>query len=84
MQPGSTLGVGTGAAEVVSLALAEVLTSEVGAVAAAGAGLEVTDEAMALECQGLRPLLVEGREDNFKVTTPADLARFEFELARRP
>jgi 2-C-methyl-D-erythritol 4-phosphate cytidylyltransferase len=43
----------------------------------------VTDEAMALERQGLRPLLVEGREDNFKVTTPADLARFEFELSRR-
>ena len=52
--------------------------------AAADAGVEVTDEAMALERQGLRPLLVEGREDNFKVTTPADLARFEFELARRP
>ena len=27
--------------------------------------------------------LVEGREDNFKVTTPADLARFAFELSRR-
>ena len=52
--------------------------------AAADAGVEVTDEAMALERQGLRPLLVEGREDNFKVTTPADLARFEFELSRRP
>ena len=51
---------------------------------AAEAGVEVTDEAMALERQGARPLLVEGREDNFKVTTPADLARFEFELARRP
>jgi len=51
--------------------------------AAAEAGVEVTDEAMALERQGLRPLLVEGREDNFKVTTPADLARFEFELSRR-
>ena len=51
--------------------------------AAAADGVEVTDEAMALERQGLRPLLVEGREDNFKVTTPADLARFEFELARR-
>ena len=50
---------------------------------AAEAGIEVTDEAMALERQGLRPLLVEGREDNFKVTTPADLARFEFELSRR-
>jgi 2-C-methyl-D-erythritol 4-phosphate cytidylyltransferase len=51
--------------------------------AAAEACVEVTDEAMALERQGLRPLLVEGREDNFKVTTPADLARFEFELSRR-
>ena len=51
--------------------------------AAAEAGIEVTDEAMALERQGLRPLLVEGREDNFKITTAADLARFEFELSRR-
>jgi 2-C-methyl-D-erythritol 4-phosphate cytidylyltransferase len=38
---------------------------------------------MAMERLGLRPLLVEGAEDNFKVTTPTDLARFEFELARR-
>ena len=52
--------------------------------AAAEAGIEVTDEAMALERQGLRPLLVEGREDNFKITTPADLARYEFELSQRP
>ena len=51
--------------------------------AAAEAGVDVTDEAMAMERQGLRPLLVEGAEDNFKVTTRADLARFEFELARR-
>lgn len=51
--------------------------------AAHAAGIAITDEAMAMERQGLRPLLVEGREDNFKVTTPADLARFEFELARR-
>jgi 2-C-methyl-D-erythritol 4-phosphate cytidylyltransferase len=50
---------------------------------AADAGVEVTDDAMAMERQGLRPLLVEGSEDNFKVTTPADLSRFEFELARR-
>ena len=50
---------------------------------AAGAGVEVTDEAMAMERQGVRPLLVEGAESNFKVTTPADLARFEFELSRR-
>ncbi|KPN19924.1 2-C-methyl-D-erythritol 4-phosphate cytidylyltransferase [Xanthomonas sp. Mitacek01] len=46
-------------------------------------GIAVTDEAMAMERQGLRPLLVEGREDNFKVTTPADLARFAFELSQR-
>ena len=45
--------------------------------------LTVTDESMAMEQQGLRPLLVEGSDDNFKITTPADLARFEFELARR-
>lgn len=51
--------------------------------AAAAVQVEATDEAMAMERQGLRPLLVEGREDNFKVTTPADLARFEFELSRR-
>lgn len=51
--------------------------------AAHAAGVAITDEAMAMERQGLRPLLVEGREDNFKVTTPADLARFEFELAKR-
>lgn len=49
---------------------------------AASAGLEVTDESMAMELLGLRPLLIEGSEDNFKVTTPADLARFEYTLAR--
>ncbi len=47
------------------------------------AGVEVTDESMAMELQGLRPLLIEGSEDNFKVTTPADLARFEFILSQR-
>ena len=47
------------------------------------AGIDVTDESMAMERQGLRPLLVEGREDNFKVTTPADLARFAYELSQR-
>ncbi len=46
-------------------------------------GVEVTDEAMAMERQGLRPLLVEGSESNFKITTPADLARFAYELAQR-
>ncbi|ASR44815.1 2-C-methyl-D-erythritol 4-phosphate cytidylyltransferase [Xanthomonas citri pv. mangiferaeindicae] len=51
--------------------------------AAHAAGIVVTDEAMAMERQGARPLLVEGRDDNFKITTPADLARFAFELSQR-
>lgn len=51
--------------------------------AAHEAGIEITDEAMAMERLGHRPLLVEGREDNFKVTTPADLERFAFVLAQR-
>lgn len=50
---------------------------------AIGAGIAVTDEAMAIERIGVRPRLVEGREDNLKVTTPADLALMEFLLARR-
>jgi 2-C-methyl-D-erythritol 4-phosphate cytidylyltransferase len=37
---------------------------------------------MAMAQPGLRPLLVEGSDDNFKITTPADLARFAFILAR--
>ena len=41
-------------------------------------GAAVTDEAMAMERQGARPLLVEGSEDNLKITTPADLAYFRF------
>ncbi|NDK39926.1 2-C-methyl-D-erythritol 4-phosphate cytidylyltransferase [Pseudoxanthomonas gei] len=45
-------------------------------------GVEATDESMAMELQGLRPLLIEGSEENFKVTTPADLARFEFILSQ--
>jgi len=44
------------------------------------AGIEVSDEAMAIERLGLRPLLVEGREDNIKVTTQADFALAEFVL----
>ena len=50
--------------------------------AAHAAGATITDESMAMELQGLRPLLVEGSEDNFKITTPADLARFEFIVAQ--
>lgn|SRR5690625_2047704 len=51
--------------------------------AAREAGVAVTDESMAMERKGARPLLIEGREDNIKITTRADLAYFEFLLARR-
>ena len=50
--------------------------------AALRAGVRVTDEAMAMERLGLRPCLVEGSEDNLKVTTPSDLALAEFLLGR--
>ena len=45
-------------------------------------GAAVTDEAMAMERRGVRPLLVEGNEDNIKVTTRADLALAEFLLSQ--
>ena len=51
--------------------------------AARDGGVVVTDEAMAMERQGLRPLLIEGADDNFKITTPTDLQRFAFCLAGR-
>lgn len=47
-------------------------------------GVAVTDDAQAVERLGLHPRLVEGREDNLKVTTPSDLALAEFLLERRP
>lgn len=46
-------------------------------------GIAVTDEAMAMERMGARPHLVEGREDNLKVTTPADLAMVDHLLRAR-
>lgn len=49
---------------------------------AAAAGVIVTDEASAMERAGARPRLVEGREDNLKVTTPADLALAEYLLGK--
>lgn len=45
-------------------------------------GIEVTDEAMAMEHAGFAPQLVEGAADNVKVTTGADLALAEFLLLR--
>lgn len=49
---------------------------------ASAAGVSVTDESMAMERMGARPVLVEGREDNLKVTTPADLALAHYLLSR--
>jgi 2-C-methyl-D-erythritol 4-phosphate cytidylyltransferase len=41
---------------------------------AAEQGLVVTDEASAVELMGLRPMMVEGHQDNIKITLPQDLA----------
>jgi 2-C-methyl-D-erythritol 4-phosphate cytidylyltransferase len=49
---------------------------------AARHGTAVSDEAMAMELAGHAPLLVEGAEDNIKVTTAADFALAEFLLER--
>ena len=51
---------------------------------AADSGFEgITDEASALERQGLSPRLVEGSAQNFKVTYPADFALAEAILRSR-
>jgi 2-C-methyl-D-erythritol 4-phosphate cytidylyltransferase len=50
--------------------------------AAVAAGARITDESMAIERLGLTPMLVEGAEDNIKLTTSADLALIEFILSR--
>ncbi|MBX3688095.1 2-C-methyl-D-erythritol 4-phosphate cytidylyltransferase [Dokdonella sp.] len=47
-------------------------------------GVEITDEAMAMERTGHAPLLVEGDERNIKVTTPADLAVVQAMLQGMP
>ncbi len=49
---------------------------------AARRGVATSDEAMAMEQAGFAPLLVEGAEDNIKVTTAADFALAEFLLSR--
>lgn len=50
----------------------------------AAQGVEVTDEARAMEAAGYRPRLVPGRESNIKVTFPDDLRLAEFWLTREP
>ncbi|MGH8444097.1 MAG: 2-C-methyl-D-erythritol 4-phosphate cytidylyltransferase [Solimonas sp.] len=46
-------------------------------------GLDVTDEASAMERAGYRPRLVRGRESNIKVTYPEDLQLAEFWLQQQ-
>ena len=77
--PGSSAGRGRAFTPLLSRRLQLTRALE----AATAEGVEVTDEAMGMERLGLRPLLVEGAESNFKITTRADLERFEFELSRR-
>ncbi|MDP2903222.1 MAG: 2-C-methyl-D-erythritol 4-phosphate cytidylyltransferase [Methylovulum sp.] len=43
----------------------------------------VTDEASAMELQGLQPKIVEGRPDNIKITRPEDLALAQFYLEQQ-
>lgn len=50
--------------------------------AAIEAGAKITDESMAIERIGLQPMLVEGADDNIKLTTLADAALIEFVLTR--
>jgi len=50
---------------------------------AASQHLNITDESSAMELAGYSPLLVSGREDNIKVTRPADLQLAELYLSRQ-
>jgi 2-C-methyl-D-erythritol 4-phosphate cytidylyltransferase len=46
-------------------------------------GIEITDEAMAIELAGGRPRLVAGHPDNIKITLPGDLALAELFLRQQ-
>ena len=46
-------------------------------------GIEVTDEASAMEAEGYHPILVEGHADNIKITRPDDLALARFYLTQQ-
>ncbi|BAU48579.1 2-C-methyl-D-erythritol 4-phosphate cytidylyltransferase [Sulfurifustis variabilis] len=46
-------------------------------------GVEVTDEAAAMERVGARPKVIEGRADNIKITLPADLVLAELYLKQQ-
>lgn len=45
-------------------------------------GVSITDEASAMEAQGVQPILVRGSQMVMKVTEPEDLALIEFYLAK--
>lgn len=45
-------------------------------------GVTVTDESMAMEQAGHKPLLIPGSADNIKITVPEDIAMAEFLLSR--
>jgi 2-C-methyl-D-erythritol 4-phosphate cytidylyltransferase/2-C-methyl-D-erythritol 2,4-cyclodiphosphate synthase len=49
----------------------------------AAIGRELTDDAAVAEAAGVAPLIVDGSEDNLKVTTPEDLAAAERLIAAR-
>lgn len=46
-------------------------------------GVDVTDEAAAMERLGMRPKVVEGQADNIKITLPADLVLAELYLKQQ-
>ncbi len=43
----------------------------------------ITDEASALEIQGLQPKIIEGRTDNIKITRPEDLVLAQFYMEQQ-
>lgn len=51
--------------------------------AALAAGVEITDEASAVEWFGGNPRMIHGRGDNIKITWPEDLALAEFYLQQQ-
>lgn len=53
------------------------------ALQASEGNLAITDEASALELQGLQPKIVEGRPDNIKITRPEDLALAQFYMEQQ-
>lgn len=51
--------------------------------AAVAKGLTVTDDASAIELAGMHPQMIEGHDDNIKITRPEDLALADFYLRQQ-